>query len=175
MDIIQELQDFTGEEGLHLHGHSEAQSTLDSDDNFPDAEDPSAGNFSLDSLLAESMSAVRQEQATKEARKRLARTDCSDADRLAAEALVKKWDLERVWTAEASVAWFAVQQCSVCGCAHEHFIGYFERQSHRTSKIMRWQRIDAAAVAVSKLPRELKEEVERVDLCSVCCHTSGWK
>jgi hypothetical protein len=119
------------------------------------------------------MTAVRQEQATKEARKRLARGDVGEAERLAIEATVRKWDMERVWTAEASVAWFAVQQCA-CGGKHKHFVGYFQRQSHRTSKIMRWQRTDASGVMLSNLPKELKEEIEQVTICSECCGISGW-
>lgn len=152
MDTLTELQDFTGEDSPQ-------------DQELASLEE----GFSLDSLLADSMAAVAREQKVKESRKRLAKGNLGEQERLEIEATVQRWDLERVWTPEASVAAFQVQRCANCGSLHHHFVGYFQRQSHKTSAIMRWQRTDASQIATSQLPRERKEDVSEVPLCHSCC------
>jgi hypothetical protein len=178
MNVIQELQEFTGDDELYNQLLLAAQSSGDgdSDGDLPDAAESGVPvEFSLDSLLAESMEAISKEQGMRAARKRLARGDVGEVDRLAIEATLKKWDMERVWLAQASVVLFAVQQCHNCGASHRHFVGYFERQSHRTSKIMRWQRVEYSSVVMSGLPRESKEETEQVALCYDCSQSLGWE
>lgn len=153
MDALAELQDFTGDPT-----DTDIQEVASLEE-----------EFCLDTLLSDSLKAVEQGQKAKEARKRLAKGGLSDGERIAIEATVNKWELERLWNAQASVMLFGVQHCTGCGGNHRHFAGYFQRQSHKTSLIMRWQRIDASQVAASALPKEVKEDVVEVSVCYDCC------
>lgn len=153
MDIITELQDFTGED---LTAEDQAVEGINEE-------------FCLDTLLADSLKAVEQDQRIQASRKRLAKGGLEDAERLAIEATVRKWELERLWTPQASVMMFEVQVCNGCGTRHQHLAGYFQRQSHKTSQIERWQKIDASQATISPLPREVKENVTDVPVCYSCC------
>lgn len=156
MDVMQELEDFIPD---MTEGEGEVAAKEE--------------EFSLDGLLAESLRAVEQEKGAKEARKRLARGNLEGKEREEIEATVRKWELARVWTARASVIMFEVQHCA-CGCSHRHFSGYFQRQTHNTSSIERWQKLDSAQVAASPLPKEVKENVTEVLVCHSCCNQQGW-
>lgn len=130
--------------------------------------------LSLDSLLADSMKNVAQDKKLKESRQRLAKGGLSDSERSEIEAKVAEWELARLWNPAASVACFDVQVCQ-CGSKHEHFIGYFQRQLHKTSKIDRWVRVDRAAVMASTLPREIKRTEYPTEICADCAGLlHGW-
>lgn len=153
MNTLTALQDFTGEE---LTTEDQVVASLEEE-------------FCLDTLLSDSLLAVAKDQTVKDARKKLTKGGMDELERAYIEAIVHKWELERLWDMQASVMLFEVQHCTNCGAKHHHFAGYFQRQSHKTSKIMRWQKIDASQVAASSLPKERKEDVVAVTACHSCC------
>lgn len=112
-------------------------------------------------LLQESLEIATEAQRVVRARQRLRMgiVDTAAQDR----ELVATWEVKREWTAVANTAMFAVQQCS-CGRAHKHFTGTFQRQEHRNTKVTRW----VQAMFDPKLPSELKDTVEAVEVCAVC-------
>jgi len=144
--------------------------------NLDDARVAAVNEFdSLDALLNDSLKSIAQDKAVKEARKRLAKGGFSNADREADTARVRQWELDRIWTPMASVAYFETQECSCCRNRQHHFKGYFQRQTHRTSKIDRWVQADLSTVVTSeKLPKEIKDDHVIVPTCIRCAVLAGW-
>jgi hypothetical protein len=140
-------------------------------DDFSTALVEEAEEFDLEDLLATSMKVVREGAKVKEARKALAYGGMNAEERAVIEAAVRKYELEREWTAEANVLMFNSQYCSGCGCVHSHLVGKFQRQSHRLNSISRW----VVALADSNLPNEVKQNLETVDICVNCMDTHGWE
>lgn len=133
------------------------------------ASDPLAD---LDSMIAEGLGAKQKAREIKLARKKLAVGGITTAERDLYKQLVEEWELKREWTPAASVIMFDTQWCTNCGTSHRHFIGFYQRQDHKTSKISRW--IASPMRDSLQLPREVKEITETIPVCSSCCAAAGW-
>lgn len=138
-----------------------------------DAPTAPAGNDDmreLNALLFESLNAKKDALRVREARKTLANGGMSPADRDATAAMVKEWELKREWTPRSNTMILDVQHCTNCGKKHSHFLGLFQGQEHKTSKITRW----VSAAPVVGLPKVLKEQVNHVAICIGCAPAQGW-
>lgn len=119
----------------------------------------------LDKLLRESLHAGEEAKRVKAARRALAEGGITKAEREANAALVQAWELKREWTPIAYTIMFNTQQCSHCGSEHRHFVGIFQQQEHKTSKIARWVPTGAHT---HDLPKNRKENIENVGVCCGC-------
>jgi hypothetical protein len=128
--------------------------------------------FDLTKLLNESLSAKKDAEAVKAARKRLNSSSIplSATDREATEALVRSWEIKREWQPISNTIIFEVQNCTGCGTSHKHFIGIFQQQDHRSSKISRWIKSPEDVA----LPKNCKENETQVGICAGCCISRGW-
>jgi hypothetical protein len=128
--------------------------------------------FSLDALLTESMESKQQRENIKASRRRISSGLSNAKEKEELQAAIRAYELKREWRACANVAMFSVQCCLSCTKSQPHFLGYFQRQEHRTSKISRWIRGDQAPIM--ELPKEVKENAEFVSTCMDCVTSSGW-
>lgn len=132
----------------------------------------SASSFSLDDLLAESMAEKRKADDVKVARVSVAKGGLSQADKDALTASIRSWEAKREWLPQAAVVMFARQQCLGCGQFHTQFLGWFQRQQHRTSKIERW--IPSIKPHDDKLLRESKYQDSHAEMCEDCAEHLGF-
>lgn len=133
----------------------------------------SAKDTSLDDLLAESMADKRKSDAVKASRFALSKGGMPAADRDAIQAHVRSWEAKREWLPQAAVVMFARQRCNSCGHFHTHFLGYFERQTHRTTKAERW--IPGLKPQDDKLLRESKYQDTQAEMCEDCAEVAGFE
>jgi hypothetical protein len=133
----------------------------------------SSNNFDLDSLLDESIKLRAEAGNIKGAREALAKGGMSAAERDAVQATVRAWELRREWTPVASTLLFSRQMCQTCKSFHTHTLGYFQKQQHRTTGIMRW--IAAIKPIDKSLPREAKYEDSLVAICHECADLEDWE
>jgi hypothetical protein len=151
----------------------EADDQFRSLEEFDRAEDfaaPLAGEeeeFSLDSLLDESMQEVAKAKSAKAAKKALSKGLASVEETAALKKIVANWEIGRLWLPRATVVMFDVQRCTSCGLRHSHFVGFFQRQEHRSSNVMRWVRAAEAPMQAS-LPEEVKENEHLTEVCAGC-------
>ena len=127
----------------------------------------------LDSLLAESITTSTKKAEVIRARKALQRGNVIGAERAKLQAIVAKWELEREWNVVGQDALFETQQCK-CGNVQYHFLGFFQKQQHRTSAITPWLTVDEGTRTLEELPRGIKEELFQVPICIKCAVRSGW-
>ena len=133
----------------------------------------SGSDFSLDDLLAESMADKRKADEVKGARVAVAKGGLSQADKDALTASIRSWEAKREWHPQASVVMFARQQCLGCGQFHTQFLGWFQRQKHRTSQIERW--IPSIKPHDDKLARESKYQDSHAEVCEDCAEHLGFE
>ena len=131
-----------------------------------------AKDFSLDDLLAESMADKRRADEVKIARISVAKGGLPQADRDALTASIRSWEAKREWLPRAAVVMFARQQCQGCGQFHTQFLGWFQRQQHRTSKVERW--IPSIKPQDEKLLRESKYQDSHSEMCEDCAEALGF-
>lgn len=127
--------------------------------------------FDLNALMRESMRAGDDAKRVKEARKRLAAGGLDTAERDSTRALVADWEIKREWNATSNTMMLEVQHCAHCGSQHKHFVGLFQQQEHKTSKISRWVK----ASLDPELGKNVKENVSHVGICATCAPLQGWK
>jgi hypothetical protein len=149
---------------------------LPADNTFPKIE---TKDFDLDGLLAESMAERSLAELVKENRKRLAGGKVLDsAERAAIQQQIRDWEARREWQPVADIVMFSRQMCQNCGAYHHNFLGYYQQQQHRTSKIERWIKSTKPVIeGLGKeipLPRDSKYEDSIVDLCHKCGDQLGW-
>lgn len=139
----------------------------------PDPERSPVGEFDdLESLLTESVKLQSEAQKYKDQRRTLSKSWLTAEERKAIEASVRSYELRREWFPQANTAMFTVQRCSSCSSLHHHFVGFFQRQEHRSKLASRWVKADMSLI--DSLPRERKENVEEVSTCITCCLNSLW-
>ena len=143
-------------------GVGKASSPLHPDDEFD----------SLEALLSESVKLQSDAQRYKDQRRSLSKSWLTPEERRAIEASVHSYELRREWFPKANTVMFTVQRCVSCSSLHHHFIGYFQRQEHRTKLASRWVKADMTLI--DTLPRERKENFEEVSTCIACCLNSQW-
>jgi hypothetical protein len=140
---------------------------------------PKLDLFDLDNLLAESMAARSEAELVKENRRRLAQGKVSSSEeRAAIQEQIRQWEARREWTPVADVVMFSRQQCQCCGSFSHHFLGYYQEQESRTSKVKRWIKSFKPTIteigSEIPLPRESKYEDSNVDICHKCGDLAGW-
>ena len=120
----------------------------------------------LDALLKESVASKAEAVRVKEQRKLLASGRLTGESRLHTETLIRSWELKKEWIPVAAVQMFSAQQCSHCGGVHHHFLGIYQRQLSKLSKVSRWIKSDD--VANRGLPQETKCEESFAPVCADC-------
>lgn len=128
--------------------------------------------FSLEDLLADSMKLKRDGEGAKLARALLAKGGLEVEARMRMQADVRAYELKVEWRSLSAVAIFRRQWCDACGLCHIQFVGYFQRQKHRNSKIDRW--VKSTAQGMEGLPKETKYEEEAVEICEECAALAGY-
>jgi hypothetical protein len=131
-----------------------------------------AKDTSLDDLLAESMAEKRKADDVKAARFSVANCKMPQAERDALTASIRSWEAKREWLPQAAVVMFTRQQCLGCGQFHTQFLGWFQRQKHRTSQIDRW--IPSIKPHDDKLLRESKYQDSHAEMCQDCAEHLGF-
>jgi len=127
--------------------------------------------FDLEKLLNESLSRKADEKRIKEARRSLSQGGITPAERQAMREMVQDWELKREWNPKFNTLMLDVLECTHCGSKHKHFVGTFQQQEHKTSKVTRW----VTSGVVCQLPKNLKENVTHVGICSDCADMQGWE
>ena len=135
--------------------------------------DITVGFDDLDSLLADSMTNISKKAEVTRARKALHRGNVIGEERAKLQAIVAKWELEKEWNVVGADALFEVQQCK-CGNVQHHFLGFFQKQEHRTSKITRWLAAVDGVRTLEDLTKGIKEELFEVPVCIKCAVKQGW-
>jgi len=150
------------------------ESPLDSlEDLSSDLAITAANDFSLDDLLAESMTEKRKADEVKAGRVAIAKGGISKADSDAIQASIRSWEAKREWIPKAAVVMFSRQQCLSCGSYHTQFLGWYQRQQHRSSSIQRW--IASIKPTDSKLLRESKYKDSHTEMCEDCAEAIGFE
>ena len=129
--------------------------------------------FSLDSLLTESMAEVAVAKKAKENRTRLAIGNLHPEAKAALLLEVREHELKVDWIVKAAVAVFNRQFCASCECVHIQFEGFFQRQLHRSSKAERWVKSNKQSM-LPTLPKEVKYEESETETCEECCGLEGY-
>lgn len=132
-----------------------------------------SNDFSLDDLLAESMAEKRKSDEVKVARLSIAKGGLPQADRDALTESIRSWEARREWRPQAAVVMFSRQLCSGCGQYHTQFLGWFQRQTHRSSNIDRW--IPSIKPHDDKLLRESKYQDSYAETCEDCAEHLGFE
>lgn len=129
--------------------------------------------FDLDALMEESMDQINASAAVKLGRKKLKDTRISNKERIEIEETIRKWELAREWKPAATAAMFQTQYCNHCGSIHSVFAGIFQRQVHRSSKIVRW--VLTSAAVDEALPKEVKHSDKTTVMCVSCVQGMGFQ
>lgn len=126
----------------------------------------------LESLLTTSMEFVAQRDEVKALRtkKRQGRIPAGN-DLKAANATIAKWENEREWKPQATVAIFNIAACA-CGSTHSLFSGFFQRQRHVSSRVDRW--VKAEYISPSLTKERLDMEQPATPVCSDCALKQGY-
>jgi hypothetical protein len=128
--------------------------------------------FSLDDLLSESMVAAAERDRMKLLRKKVAEGKAPAAERNADIELLRQWELKREWNKSANVICFERCKCIGCGQFHSIFMGYFERQIHKTNtKLERLVKVEKFA---SDLTKEVRYSDHNVPTCEDCAEFAGF-
>jgi len=130
------------------------------------------GDMSLDALLAESMADKVRNETVKASRFALSKGGMPAADTAFIQAHVRSWEAKREWLPQAAVVMFARQQCTGCGQFHTQFLGYYQRQSHRTTKADRW--VASVKPQDDLLLRESKYQDSVAEICEDCAEHAGF-
>lgn len=120
----------------------------------------------LNALLSESVATRDEAQRVKDQRKLLASGKLTGAERQSTEALIRSWEIRKEWIAVASTQMFSQQTCTACGGVHHHFIGLYQKQVSKVSKVFRWIKSDE--VANKGLDVEAKLEESFAPVCADC-------
>lgn len=131
-------------------------------------------SFDLDDLLAESIEEATASAAVKSGRKRLQDNRINKREREEIEAKIREWELAREWKPAASVRIFNTQTCTHCYSENSTYAGLFQRQIHRSSKIMRWVLDVNGSGSNDGLPKEHKSSTTEVTVCIDCCTQQGF-
>ena len=132
-----------------------------------------SAHISLDDLMSESIVERKSREDVKAARALLAgSTKLSLEERNAIQQSVRSFELKREWIPQASVVMFARQQCQSCGDFHKTFLGFFQRQTHKHTKIDRW--IASTRPTDTFLSRESKYQDSHCELCENCAEVMGF-
>lgn len=127
----------------------------------------------LEALLQESLQPVREKQALRANREKLARGGLSANERKEIEAKVREWEARLEWDNEANVALFHRQTCSKCELTWTTFSTLLLRQSHKTkADTQRWI---ASSVELAALPNEVAFRDQTVGMCWNCCDSRGYR
>lgn len=162
---------------MNTHSPSSAQNSseldsLDSLDQLLAESKPKRPLFDLDDLLADSMQQRKDADAVKLSRSLLSKSGLDPEARKRMEAQVREHEMKVQWSAVAAVGMFSRQWCAECGLCHIQFIGYFQRQTHKTSKIVRW--LKSTKQQMDGLPKEAKYEDHEVETCEECAGAAGY-
>ena len=135
-------------------------------------------SMSLDDLFAESMAEARASESIRAARKavageRGAAGGISTEEKRQLQAAIRSWEVRREWQPAAAVVMFARQQCKGCGEFHTQFLGYFQRQVHRNTKIDRWIP-SIKPQSNDMLLREAKYQDSHSEMCEACADLAGF-
>lgn len=131
--------------------------------------------FSLDDLLNESMAQKKEADAIADIRKVLSKTQGMIAGtRAALERTVRAWEAKREWHMKATVAMFSRQFCDNCDYCHLHFLGFYQRQTHRHSKADRWVQMEKGAPVNPAFPKESKYKDSIAEMCEECAMEAGF-
>jgi hypothetical protein len=143
---------------------------------MPEPSAPADDLANLNSLLAESLAQVEESRQVRATRKALHenRQNLTVEQKQALRLQIALHELKHEWTAEAEVVSFRIQECSCCRSQSSIFEGFFQRQSHRSSKISRWVAQTNAPLDGSTLQREVKLEREEVPVCIACIQNLGY-
>jgi len=135
----------------------------------PDAADPEEGFDELDELLAGALEERKVAEQVKVARAKAKggfQLDAADLER------IRRWELEREWTAVANTAIFRRYQCA-CGFHATVFEGMMLEQKHRTdSHAHRWTNIEAPQAG---LPNTTAIRVQETEFCQRCAAPKGFE
>jgi len=132
-----------------------------------------SSSISLDDLLCESLAERKTTESVKAARQLLAgSTKLSSDEREAIQQSVRSWEVKREWLPQASVVMFSRQQCQGCGEFHKTFLGFFQRQTHKHTKVDRW--IASTKPTDTSLARESKYQDSHCELCEDCAELMGY-
>ena len=129
--------------------------------------------INLDDLLTESLQEASERNTAREGRKALAEGRVSPEERAQVSRIVRTWEEKREWTPAAAVVMFSRQMCAGCGSFHKHFLGFFQRQTHRASRVDRW--IPHTKPTDTVLPREAKYQDSVVECCEDCAEALGFE
>lgn len=132
----------------------------------------SSSSLSLDDLLAESMAEKTAADNVRAARQVVAKGGLSAQEKEAMTASIRSWEARREWNPAAAVVIFSRQQCTCCGEFSCQFMGFFQRQQHRQTRVDRW--IASVMPRDEKLPRESKYQDSQVELCENCAEHLGF-
>lgn len=134
--------------------------------------EPAAEVFTLDNLLSESMAAQAERDKYKQIRKNLAEGKVPTAERDANQELLRQWEAKREWNKAADVIGFERCRCKGCGQFHTIFMGYFEKQTHRSNtSISRWVSVTKLS---GSLPKEVRYSDHDVPTCEDCADFAGF-
>lgn len=131
------------------------------------------GSFSLDSLLSESLQEAAATHQAKVARATIANGAIAKADSEALTALVRQWETRREWLPKAAVVMWSRQRCQCCGRDSVQFLGWYQRQSHRSNGSDRW--VQSFRPTDAKLPRESKYQDAFAETCELCAEAEGFE
>lgn len=139
----------------------------------PTAPASASSDSMLDDLLAESLAERKSHEEVKAGRAMLARGGLGAADTAAINNAVRDWESKREWHPKAAVVMFSRQKCLGCGQFHTQFLGFYERQRHRSSSLDRW--IKHFRPVTDQLPRESKYQDSYAEMCEDCAEHLGFE
>lgn len=133
----------------------------------------------LDDLLQESLEYASDKDAGETLRRQLKKGGISRQEAQELEFKIQEWELRREWKLLANVAVFHESTCATCGGVHQHFVGMYYEQEHRTSAI---KRLVLARTAPTSDMSPVKEEVGKrillqpkvTEICSECATEAGF-
>ena len=134
----------------------------------------------LDLLLAESIELRDDADSGAVYRKQLAKGGMTKEEKLLIEQKLQEWESRREWETVANVALFRHTTCA-CGAVHNHFVGLYYRQVHRTLKS--GKRIVAAkhqlndmrrCADTDAIPNETLKETRFAAICEACAFAAGF-
>lgn len=130
----------------------------------------------LGSLIEESRQDKQDKAKLKEVRKVVKKTNLPGAVRQAADREIKQLEVRVEWKEIADVMWIKRNICKKCQNETPSLWGYFRKSKSRIGGAYKYTPITLDAP--SGLPREMKTDMEDVDLCADCLPeelmSGGW-
>lgn len=134
----------------------------------------------LDTLLQESI-AIRDDADNGALyRKQIAKGGMTKEELAHIEWKLQEWESRREWETVANVALFRQTTCE-CGAIHEHFVGLYYRQNHRTMKtakrlVAAKQNLNDVVVTaqLAAVPNEAIHETRHAAMCCYCARMKGF-